>query len=103
MSFAHALIDLAKPLISPFLRSTADGDSTTNSTNLAIKGIIAIKAMAQISAALHQDSDANHYAVGQTAFLNILHLIRHFTEPGHELHEDVEITRIAFFGAADPL
>ena len=39
-----------------------------NSTNLAIKGVIAIKAMAQISAALHQDSDADHYSVSAQAF-----------------------------------
>lgn len=48
----------------PAFRTTADGDSTGNLTNLAIKGIIAIKAMSQISAVIHQDTDAEHYSVG---------------------------------------
>jgi hypothetical protein len=49
-------------------RLTGDGDS--NSSNLGIKGIIAIKAMAQISDALNQSQDANYYSVHN---LNVLY------------------------------
>ena len=37
-----------------------------NQTNLAIKGIIAIQAMSQISQALNMQGDAGHYSVCQT-------------------------------------
>ena len=40
-----------------------DQESQGNTTNLAIKGIIAIQAMSEISKALKQDSDTVHYAV----------------------------------------
>ena len=58
-------------------RMTADGDSTVNSTNLAIKGIIAIKAMAQISTLLEQMEDADEYTVsGINELSTALYLIR---------------------------
>ena len=44
-------------------RTSADGETTANMTNLAIKGIVGVKAMAEISRALGQDSDANTYDV----------------------------------------
>ena len=47
-------------------RTSADGESTANMTNLAIKGIIGVKAMAEISRALVQHSDAENYDVRHT-------------------------------------
>ena len=41
----------------------ADGLANTNRTNLAIKGIIAIKAMSEISQALGKSQDAETYSV----------------------------------------
>ncbi len=35
-------------------------------TNLAIKGIIGVKSMAEISRAMQRDSDASQYDVSQT-------------------------------------
>ncbi|CDO69210.1 hypothetical protein BN946_scf185042.g112 [Trametes cinnabarina] len=43
------------------LRETADNEGNANMTNLAIKGIIGVKAMAEISRALGQDLDAQQY------------------------------------------
>ncbi|TFK83965.1 hypothetical protein K466DRAFT_602413 [Polyporus arcularius HHB13444] len=40
---------------------TANGESNSNMTNLAIKGIIGVKAMAEISRALQQNSDSQYY------------------------------------------
>jgi hypothetical protein len=45
------------------LRSSADGLSTNNQTNLAIKGIIAIKAMSKMSSIVKQAADADKYSV----------------------------------------
>lgn len=45
-------------------RVSADGDNVVNTTNVAIKGIIALKAMAEISRALGKDADADTYQVG---------------------------------------
>lgn len=44
-------------------RTSADAESTGNSTNLALKGIIAIKAMSELASALGQSSDASSYSV----------------------------------------
>ena len=44
-------------------RSSADGLTVSNQTNLAIKGIIAIKAMSKMSSVVKQTSDANKYSV----------------------------------------
>ncbi len=45
------------------LRDSADGLTKSNMTNLAIKGIIGVKAMAEISRATQHDSDAQQYDV----------------------------------------
>ncbi len=47
-------------------RDTADGENNANLTNLAIKGIIGVKAMAEISDAVQQGSDAQYYKVRPT-------------------------------------
>ena len=44
-------------------RSSADGLTTNNQTNLAIKGIIAIKAMSKMSSVVNQVADAEKYNV----------------------------------------
>ena len=44
-------------------RSSADGLTTNNQTNLAIKGIIAIKAMSKMSSVVSQTADAEKYNV----------------------------------------
>ena len=44
-------------------RSSADGLTTNNQTNLAIKGIIAIKAMSKMSSVVNQAADAEKYNV----------------------------------------
>jgi hypothetical protein len=44
-------------------RSSADGLTFSNQTNLAIKGIIAIEAMSKMSSIVKQTSDANKYSV----------------------------------------
>ncbi|KAH9021366.1 hypothetical protein EDB84DRAFT_1402960 [Lactarius hengduanensis] len=43
-------------------QSSADGLTTTNQTNLAIKGIIAIKAMSKMSSVVKQTTDADKYS-----------------------------------------
>ena len=48
------------------LRSSADGLSTNNQTNLAIKGIIAIQAMSKMSSIVHQTADVDKYFVRET-------------------------------------
>lgn len=45
------------------VRMSADHQTTANMTNLAIKGIVGVRAMAEISRALHQDSDGQTYDV----------------------------------------
>ncbi|KAI0645914.1 hypothetical protein C8Q79DRAFT_1053364 [Trametes meyenii] len=45
----------------PADQESADGESTSNMTNLAIKGIIGVAAMAEISRALGQESDAQQF------------------------------------------
>lgn len=49
-------------------RFTADGQSSANMTNLAIKGIVAIEAMAQISAVLGNSSAASYYSVSTVRY-----------------------------------
>ena len=44
-------------------RSSADGLMTNNQTNLAIKGIIAIKAMSKMSSIVGQAPDFDKYSV----------------------------------------
>ncbi|KAH9066437.1 hypothetical protein EDB87DRAFT_1733414 [Lactarius vividus] len=43
--------------------SSADGQSTVNQTNLSIKGIIAIKAMSQMSSFVNKTTDFDKYSV----------------------------------------
>ena len=45
------------------IRTSADGESTANMTNLAFKGIVGVKAMAEISRAVGETSDAQTYDV----------------------------------------
>ncbi|KAI0705087.1 hypothetical protein C8T65DRAFT_240266 [Cerioporus squamosus] len=52
---------LVNNTLTPSNQASADGLSNPNMTNLAIKGIIGVKAMAEISRATHQDSDAQQY------------------------------------------
>ena len=54
------------------LRDSADGLTNPNMTNLAIKGIIGVKAMAEISRATHHDSDAQQYDVRCRLTLEVL-------------------------------
>ncbi|KAK0246466.1 hypothetical protein EDD85DRAFT_874820, partial [Armillaria nabsnona] len=53
---------LVSSTLSPNGYTDADGLSNTNMTNLAIKGIIAIKAMSEISQALGRSQDAETYS-----------------------------------------
>ncbi|RPD76749.1 hypothetical protein L226DRAFT_611194 [Lentinus tigrinus ALCF2SS1-7] len=52
---------LVSNALTPSNQDTADGESNANLTNLAIKGIIGVKAMAEISRAVQEDSDAEYY------------------------------------------
>ncbi|EIW62884.1 DUF1793-domain-containing protein [Trametes versicolor FP-101664 SS1] len=47
--------------LTPSSQSDADGEASANMTNLAIKGIIGVKAMAQISHAVGNDADGQQY------------------------------------------
>ena len=53
-------------------RSSADGLTTNNQTNLAIKGIIAIKAMSKMSSVVNQAADAEKYNVCVDVFNALL-------------------------------
>jgi hypothetical protein len=46
-----------------YARTTADNLNEQNMTNLAIKGIIGIQAMSEISRVSGMSSDSQHYAV----------------------------------------
>lgn len=48
------------------VRANADEETTANNTNLAFKGIVGVKAMAEISRAVGQSSDAKQYDVSAT-------------------------------------
>ena len=50
-------------------RSSADGLLTNNQTNLAIKGIIAIKAMSEMSSIVRQTADADKYSVREPSYM----------------------------------
>ena len=50
-------------LIYVLIRTSADGESQANMTNLAFKGIIGVKAMGEISQEVGESSDAQTYAV----------------------------------------
>ena len=65
------------------LRSSADGLSTNNQTNLAIKGIIAIQAMSKMSSIVMQAADVDKYSVRKTFYL-LVREIHWFIECGHE-------------------
>ncbi|KAI0358680.1 DUF1793-domain-containing protein [Trametes cingulata] len=52
---------LVNESLTPSNQMTADNESNANMTNLAIKGIIGVKAMAEISRALGEDFDAQQY------------------------------------------
>ncbi|KAH9892777.1 DUF1793-domain-containing protein [Cubamyces lactineus] len=56
--WANYLVDQA---LTPSNQVDADNEGASNMTNLAIKGIIGVKAMAEISRALGQDLDAQQY------------------------------------------
>ena len=47
----------------PLCRMSADSETIANSTNLALKGILGVKAMAEISRALNHVDDAAVYDV----------------------------------------
>ncbi|KAH9914021.1 uncharacterized protein B0H18DRAFT_887542 [Fomitopsis serialis] len=50
--------------------SVDDGSDATNSTNLAVKGIFAIQAMAEISQLVGQSNDSEHFSSTATNFMN---------------------------------
>jgi hypothetical protein len=52
-------------------RSSADGLSTNNQTNLAIKGIIAIQAMSKMSSIVKEAADVDKYSVREASLLLI--------------------------------
>lgn len=52
-------------------RATADGQDSANMTNLAIKGLIAIQAMSEISDAVGESSDADSFGVITSSIFRI--------------------------------
>ncbi|RDX47956.1 hypothetical protein OH76DRAFT_1405499 [Lentinus brumalis] len=58
---------LVNNTLTPLNQDSADGLTNPNMTNLAIKGIIGVKAMAEISRATQHDSDAQQYDSRATA------------------------------------
>ncbi|KAI0367422.1 DUF1793-domain-containing protein [Pilatotrama ljubarskyi] len=52
---------LVSASLTPSQQSTTDNESNANTTNLAIKGIIGVKAMAEMSRAAGEDIDAQRY------------------------------------------
>jgi len=56
--------------LTPTNQYSADGQSTTNMTNLAIKGIIGIKAMSEISRALGNPDDAQQFSTAASDYAN---------------------------------
>ncbi len=57
------MILIADNLNDDLHRYSADGLQTDNQTNLAIKGIIAIKAMSQMSSFVNKTTDFDKYSV----------------------------------------
>ena len=51
----------------PFCRQSADGQTIANMTNLALKGIIGVKAMAEIARAVGETLDATQYDVSRVS------------------------------------
>ncbi|PCH43422.1 DUF1793-domain-containing protein [Wolfiporia cocos MD-104 SS10] len=49
---------------------SADGQSTANMTNLAIKGIIGIQAMSEISKAVQEDTDSQKFSRTASVYMN---------------------------------
>lgn len=49
----------------------------SNSTNLAVKGILAIQAMSQISTLYGEDDDAQHYSVRITELERVTAFAKH--------------------------
>ncbi|KAK7685178.1 hypothetical protein QCA50_011541 [Cerrena zonata] len=89
MTFAHARISgdgafiskhysllrkwaeyLVRSTMSPPDSTTVDDATYANSTNLVIKGIIALKAMSEISNAVSRNEDANRYSKFTSAFMD---------------------------------
>ncbi|KAI0335019.1 hypothetical protein GY45DRAFT_1367055 [Cubamyces sp. BRFM 1775] len=62
---------LVSEALTPSNQLDADNQSNTNMTNLAIKGIIGVKAMAEISRVLGQDADAQLYGSNAAALVNM--------------------------------
>ena len=58
------------------IRSSADGLTASNQTNLAIKGIIAIEAMSKMSSVIQQGADVSKYAVSTGLLATVATLIR---------------------------
>ena len=63
------MILIADSLDDHLHRFSADGLATDNQTNLAIKGIIAIKAMSEMSSIIEHAPDVDKYSV-RTDLLN---------------------------------
>ena len=57
------MILIANSSIDLLYRSSADGLTADNQTNLAIKGIIAIKAMSKMSSIFNRSADVDKYSV----------------------------------------
>ena len=67
VSFAHIIAG----------RVSTDGDNTARTTNLAIKGIIALKSFAEIGRILGQDADADTYEVYDFGYCPIVDDAKH--------------------------
>ncbi|EKM54251.1 uncharacterized protein PHACADRAFT_146023 [Phanerochaete carnosa HHB-10118-sp] len=87
--WADYLVNNTSPL--PAGQISADPGPRPNSTNLAIKGIIAIGAMSQMSVAMDQQQDAQHYSSTAQAYANTWkslalssdnHILSNFGDPG---------------------
>ncbi|EKM54239.1 uncharacterized protein PHACADRAFT_257947, partial [Phanerochaete carnosa HHB-10118-sp] len=87
--WADYLVNNTSPL--PAGQISADPGPRPNSTNLAIKGIIAIGAMSQMSVAMDQQQDAQHYSSKAQAHANTWkslalssdnHILSNFGDPG---------------------
>lgn len=56
--------------INHWIRFSADQNTVSNQTNLALKGIVAIKAMSQLSEAVGNSADAQLFAVSASPLLS---------------------------------
>ncbi|KAI0341142.1 hypothetical protein BDW22DRAFT_330198 [Trametopsis cervina] len=77
---------VANTLPVPANQLTADQISKPNSTNLAIKGIIGIQAMAKISDALSMQSDAEFYSKTAAAYADAWSSLALSTDPSSPIH-----------------